>query len=86
MDIENRLRVARVMGGGGWAEEAKGLRSTHWQLQGSHRDGKYSKGHVVSSIVITVRGARWVLGVLGRHKVKQLIIQPLCCEPKSNTK
>ena len=40
-DTENRLMVARVgEGWGNWVKKVKGLRSTNWQLQNSHRGGK----------------------------------------------
>ena len=45
-------------------KKVKGLRSTSWQLQKSHRDVKYSTGNIVSNIVITINGARWVLEIL----------------------
>ena len=44
-------------------EEVRGLRSTNWQLQNIHGDVKYSIGNIVSNIVMTVYGARWVLEI-----------------------
>ena len=38
-------------------KKVKGLRSTSWQLQNSHRDIKYSIGNIVNNIVITMSGA-----------------------------
>ena len=58
-DTENILMVARLRGWGMGGKE-EGLRSTNWQLQNSHRDGKYSTGTVVNSVVVTMHGARWV--------------------------
>ena len=48
-------------GVGGWAKKVKGLRSTNWQLQTSHGDGKYSLRNTVNNITITMYGARLVL-------------------------
>ena len=50
------------MGGclGGWMKKGKGLRSTHWQLQNSHEDAKYSIGNIVNNTVIIMYGARWL--------------------------
>ena len=44
--------------------EVKGL-STDWLLQNGHESVKYSVGNIVSDIVITMYGVRWVLE-LGR--------------------
>ena len=41
-------------------KKMKGLRSTNWLLQNSHGDVKYSIGNIVSNIVITIYGVRWV--------------------------
>ena len=46
------------------------LRSTHWQLQNSHRDVKYSTGNIVSDIVITTYAVRRVLDLWGDHFVR----------------
>ena len=43
----------------------KGLKSTNWQLQNSHRDVKYSRGNSVKTTVITMYNAKWVLEILG---------------------
>ena len=43
---------------GGLGEKVKGLRSTDWWLQNSHRDIKYSIGNTAHNIVITMCGAR----------------------------
>ena len=32
-------------------------------LRGSHGDVKYSTGHIVSDVVISMGGARWVLEI-----------------------
>ena len=42
-------------------ERGKGLRSTDWQLQNSHRDVRYSTGGVVTNSVITMCGVRGAL-------------------------
>lgn len=47
-------------------EKVKGLRSTNWQLQNSPRDVKYRVGNIGSNSAVTVKGARWVLELLGR--------------------
>ena len=69
--------VARWEGhwGGGWVKKVKGLRRTNWQLQNSHRDGKYSIGNIVNNIVITMYSARCVLNLLGRslHKLYECL-------------
>ena len=44
-----------------WVEIVKGLRSTDWESQSSHRGVKYIIGNTVNTIVITRYGARWVL-------------------------
>ena len=38
----------------------KGLRSTNWLLQNSLGDVKYGIGNIVNSILISMRGVRWV--------------------------
>ena len=48
---------------GDWMKKVKGLGSTSWGFQNSHRDLKYSLGNVVTNIVITMHGARWVLEI-----------------------
>ena len=50
-------------------KKVKGLRSTHWQLQNSHRNVKYSMGNIVNNIVITMCGARWVPEISEEHFV-----------------
>ena len=37
---------------GDWVKKVKGLRSTDWQLQNTHRDVKYSIGNIVNNIII----------------------------------
>ena len=60
IDTENILAVARREGLEKWVKKVKGLRSTDWWLQNSHGDAKYSVGIIVSNIVITMCGIRWV--------------------------
>ena len=43
----------------------KGLRNTNWQLPNSRGDVKYTIGNIVSNIVITLHGARWVMDISG---------------------
>ena len=64
------------MGGGvdNWVKKVKGLKSTNWQLQNSHRDVKYSIGNIANNIVITVYGVRWVLELSGVHLVNYIIV------------
>ena len=50
-------------------EKMKGLTSTIWQLQNSHRDVKDSIGNVVNNIAMTMYGVRWVPDLLGDHLV-----------------
>ena len=49
-------------------------RCTNWQLQNSHRDVAYSIGNVVSDVVVAMYSARSVLGMLGEHFVKRIIV------------
>ena len=44
-------------------EQVKGLRSTHWYLQNSRGDIKCSIGNRLHSIVVTMYGDKWVLGI-----------------------
>ena len=66
IDTEMRLTLPDVRVLGGWVKKEKGLRSTNWQLQNSHRDVKYRIGNIVSNIVI-VYGVRWVLEIWGAY-------------------
>lgn len=50
-----KLMVARV--GDGW-EKVRGLGSTNWQVQNSHREVKYSIGNIVHNIVIAMYDVR----------------------------
>ena len=50
----------QIGGGGGWLKKFKGLRSTNWLLQNSLGDVKYGIGNIVNSILISMRGVRWV--------------------------
>ena len=45
-------------------KEVKGLRSTDWHLQNSHKDVKYSTGNVVNNTAISMNGASCVLEIL----------------------
>ena len=61
LDTEKQTDGCQMRGVlGGWVKVVKGLRSTNWQLQNSHRDVKYSIGNIVDNIVITTCGARCV--------------------------
>lgn len=55
------------MGVGGliWVKKVKELTSTNWQLKNSHKNVKYNIGDIVSNLVITMYGVRWVLDLLG---------------------
>ena len=46
-------------------KKVKGLRSTNWLLQNSQGDVKYSIGNIVTNVVITTSGIRWVLDSSG---------------------
>ena len=60
-DTQNRLIVATWEGSeGGWVKKVKGLRSTDWQLQNSHRGMWYSMGAIFNNTVVTMHGAMWV--------------------------
>ena len=50
--------------------KVKGVRSTDGQLQNSRGDVKYSMGNMVNNTV----GARWVLGISGKHFIKYVIV------------
>ena len=49
----------------------RGLRGTNWQLQNSHWDADFSMENIVSSIVITMYGVRWVLDLSESSKKEQ---------------
>ena len=57
---------------GVWVEKVKGLRSTNWILQNSHREVKYSIRSIVNNIEVTMHGARKVLD-LSRERVVSYI-------------
>ena len=42
---------------GTWVKKVKGLRSTDWLLQNSHRDVKYSIGNIVDNIALCMVSA-----------------------------
>ena len=50
---------------GGRVKKVEGLRSTHWLLQNSHGDVKYSIGNRVNNILITMCGVRRVRDLSG---------------------
>ena len=50
-------------------KKVKGLRSTYWWLQDSHRDVEYSIGNIIHNIIVTSLSVRWVQGLLGYHIV-----------------
>ena len=50
--------------------KVKGLRSTNWKLQSSHRTVKHSIGNTVNNIVITMDEAHRVLDISGRTLCK----------------
>ena len=54
---------------GRWVKKVKGLRSTYWWLQDSHRDVEYSIGNIIHNIIVTSLSVRWVQGLLGYHIV-----------------
>ena len=55
-----RLLADRGEGVGGWVNKVKGLSSTNWQLQNTHRDVNHIIGNIVNNMVITMDGARWL--------------------------
>ena len=57
--------VARGEGSRRLVEKGKELRSTDWSLQYSHGYVNYSIGNIISNIVVTMYGAKWVLEILG---------------------
>lgn len=64
-------------------QKGKGLQSTNWQLRNSHRDVKYSRGNIVSDVVVTVCVGPGVLDFLGDHFVSYIGVSSLCCTPKA---
>ena len=46
------------MGRGDWVKKVKGLRSTNWSLQNSHKDVKYKRKNIGNNIIITMHDAR----------------------------
>ena len=62
---------------GEMGEEVRASRSTNWELQNSHGDVKYSIGHIVTNIEITMYGARWVLEILVGTLVYNFLITML---------
>lgn len=58
----------------GMMKEMKGLKTTNWQLQNSPGDVKDSIGNIVSNIVVTMYGVRWVLDLLGGPLFKLCLI------------
>ena len=57
----------------GWAKKVKGLRSTDWYfLANSHGAVKYSIGNMLTNIVMTMYGVRWVLGFWGDQFVSYI--------------
>ena len=67
-------------------KEAKGLRSTNWQLQSIHRDVKYGIGDIVNNIVTTVRGARQIPEISGGTLCKVHDCLAQCYTSETNTK
>ena len=60
-------------------KKVKELRSTHWQLQNSPRDGDCSVGiwSVVPWLLCVELGGR--LGRQADHPAECVVLQPLCC-------
>ena len=57
---ENILMVVRWEGFGRLGEKVRELISTNLLLQSSHEDVKYGVGNIVSNILTTRYGVRWV--------------------------
>ena len=53
-------------------KKVKGLRSTNWWLQNSHRDIKYSIGNIVNNIAITTVVPGGCLKYWGKRFVKYM--------------
>ena len=66
--------VTRREGLGGWVKKVKGLRSTYWWLQNSHRDVKYSTRNIVNNIVITMYEPGGYWKYWGDHFIKYVIV------------
>ena len=58
----------------GWMKKLKGLRSTDWQLQNSHKDIKYIIRTILNNTVITMYGARLVVEISGEQFVKYMTV------------
>lgn len=73
--LEQTVFIWRRLCGGVWQPgkvrgKVKGLRSTGWWLQSSHRNTERRIGNAVSNTVITTYGARGMLEISGEHFVK----------------
>ena len=67
--------VAREEEIGELGEKGKGIKKYYTLVvQNSPRDVKDSTGVILSNIVTTIYGARWVLEILGKHFVKYMIV------------
>lgn len=73
------MLFARWVGGWGSGERIK---KYNWFLQSSHDDVKYSIGNTVNDILITRRGAGWVLDLLGWSQMKLWDVWSLRCTRK----
>ena len=61
----------------GWGLEnrvkrVKGLRSTNWHLQNSHRVVRYSRGSTVNTTLVPMCGTRWVLDYQGDYIINYI--------------
>ena len=66
--------VAREEEIGELGEKGEGIKKYTLVVQNSPRDVKDSTGVILSNIVTTIYGARWVLEILGKHFVKYMIV------------
>ena len=48
---------------GNWVRKVKELRSTDLYFQNSVEEVKYSIGHIINNIVVSMYGASWVLEI-----------------------
>ena len=68
----------------GWVKKVKGLRTTDWKLQRSHRDVAHNRKYVLFYFNNCMVSG--VLEVVGNHCVQYLIVWHLYSIPETNTK
>lgn len=67
-------------------KKVKGLRCTKLAVTKQSEGLKFIIGNIINKMVISMHGARWVLGLSGDHFVNSITVGPLCCTPEINIK